>query len=178
IRQKLDDALRQGNDSFMSLLEDQFKDAGWLAPEVLQGMRESDDFYCSLFGRVRSPELQDGRVVLLGDAGYATPGIGTSLAIIGVYVLAGELLSHDGDIKMALKGYEDIMLPHVNKMPNAEAPMQYMNPQTWWGIRVRNMILGTVTGLKLDKLAMMVGSAMGFTEGKVAMPDYPWPEKL
>ncbi|KAL8671453.1 MAG: hypothetical protein Q9168_004041 [Polycauliona sp. 1 TL-2023] len=174
-RQKLDDAVRQGNESFMTLMEDQFKDAGWLAPEVLQGMRQSDDFYCSLFGRVRSPKLQEGRVVLLGDAGYATPGIGTSLAIIGGYVLAGELLNHGGDISKALKAYEDIMLPHVNKMPNMESGMQYLNPQTWWGIKARNLVLGTVTGLKLDKLAAMVSSALGYTESKVAMPDYPWP---
>ena len=175
-RQKLDDAVRQGNESFMTLMEEQFKDAGWLAPEVLSGMRQSDDFYCSLFGRVRSPKLQKGRVALLGDAGYATPGIGTSLAIIGGYVLAGELLNHDGDVAMAIKGYEDIMLPHVNGMANSEAPMQYANPQTWWGIRIRNIILGTVTGLKLDRLAMMVGSALGWSEKKVDMPDYPWPD--
>lgn len=174
-RQKLDEAILQGNESYMKLMEEQFHDAGWLAPEVLHGMRQSDDFYCSLFGRVRAPKLQVGRVVLLGDAGYATPGIGTSLAIIGGYVLAGELLHHDGDVKMALKGYEDIMLPHVNSITMGEGPMQYLNPETWWGISIRNAILGTVTVLKLDKVAMMVGSALGFTEKKVAMPDYPWP---
>lgn len=174
-RQKLDEAIRHGNEGYMKLMEDQFHDAGWLAPEVLQGMRQSDDFYCSLFGRVRSPQLQNGRVVLLGDTGYATPGIGTSLAIIGGYVLAGELLNHGGDVKSALEGYENIMLPHVNNLPNGEGPMQLLNPQTWWGIKIRNGILGTVTGLRIDKMAMMVGSALGFTERKVAMPDYPWP---
>ncbi|KAL8877517.1 MAG: hypothetical protein Q9198_004480 [Flavoplaca austrocitrina] len=173
-RQKLDEAIRNSNESYVTLMEEQFHDAGWMAPEVLQGMRQSDDFYCSLFGRVRAPKLQDGCVVLLGDAGYATPGIGTSLAIIGGYVLAGELLNHGGDIKMASRGYENVMLPYVNSMTNSEAPMQYLNPQTWWGIRIRNFILGTVTGLKLDKMAMMVGSALGLTEKKVAMPDYPW----
>ncbi|KAL8867048.1 MAG: hypothetical protein Q9174_005913 [Haloplaca sp. 1 TL-2023] len=173
-RQKLDNAVRQGNESFMTLLEDLFKDVGWLAPEVLAGMRQSEDFYCSLFGRVRASKLQKGRVALLGDAGYATPGIGTSLAIIGGYVLAGELLKNDGDIAMAAKGYEDIMLPHVNGMVNSETPMQYANPETWWGIWIRNTILGVVTGFKLDRLAMMVGSVLGWSEKKVAMPDYPW----
>ncbi|KAI4243597.1 MAG: hypothetical protein L6R40_003421 [Gallowayella cf. fulva] len=175
LRQKLDEAIRQGNESYMRLMEEQFHDAGWLAPEVLQGMRQSDDFYCSLFGRVRSPKLQDGRVVLLGDAGYATPGIGTSLAIIGGYVLAGEILRNSGDMKMALRGYEDIMLPHVNSMGSMDGPMQWLNPQTWWGIRIRNTILGFVTGLRLDKLGTMAASKLGFTEKMVAMPDYPWP---
>ncbi|KAL8887802.1 MAG: hypothetical protein Q9192_006272 [Flavoplaca navasiana] len=123
-RQNLDEAIRNGNENYMTLMEEQFHDTGWLAPEVLQGLRRSDDFYCSLFGRVRAPKLQDGRVVLLGDAGYAIPGIGTSLAIIGGYVLAGELLNHGGDIKMASRGYEDVMLPYVNSMANPEGPMQ------------------------------------------------------
>jgi 2-polyprenyl-6-methoxyphenol hydroxylase-like FAD-dependent oxidoreductase len=110
-KERLNRAVREGNESYMKLMEEMFRDAGWVAPEVLQGMRESDDFYCSLFGQVRSPIIQDGRVVLLGDAGYATPGFGTSLAIIGGYVLAGELLGHPGDVKTALKRYEELMLP-------------------------------------------------------------------
>ncbi|KAL8802864.1 MAG: hypothetical protein Q9182_003551 [Xanthomendoza sp. 2 TL-2023] len=175
-RQKLDTALRQGNESYMNLLDDLFHDAGWLAPAVLQGMRASDDFYCSLFARVRSPKLQNGRgVVLLGDAGYATPGFGTSLAIIGGYVLAGSLLNASGDVSTALKGYENVMAPLVNGLSNADAAMQWFNPQSWWGIRIRNLILGSVTGLKLDKLAMLAASALGYTEKKVSMPDYPWP---
>ncbi|KAL8804797.1 MAG: hypothetical protein Q9223_005578 [Gallowayella weberi] len=177
-RQKLDNALRQGNESYMNLLDDLFHDAGWLAPEVLQAMRASDDFYCSLFGRVRSPKLQNGRgVVLLGDAGYATPGFGTSLAIIGGYILAGELMNHGGDVPAALKGYEDFIASLVAGLSNADVAMQWFNPQTWWGIRIRNFILGSVTGLKLDKLAMMAGSALGYSEKKVSMPDYPWPAK-
>ncbi|KAI4289206.1 MAG: hypothetical protein L6R35_001533 [Caloplaca aegaea] len=174
-RTRLDNALRQGNETYMALMEELFRDAGWLAPEVLQGMRESDDFYSSPFGLVRSPKLHSDRVVLLGDAGYATFGIGTSLAIIGGYVLAGELLRHSGHVEAALKGYGDIMQPHVNTLPSGENMMQWFNPQTWWGISIRNAILAVATGLKLDKLATMAASALGFTEKKVAMPDYPWP---
>jgi len=87
-------------------------------------MRESDDFYCSLFGQIRSPKIHDGRVVLLGDAGYATPGFGTSLAIIGGYVLAGELLSHPGDVKTALERYEEIMLPFAKNSQSGDAATQ------------------------------------------------------
>jgi 2-polyprenyl-6-methoxyphenol hydroxylase-like FAD-dependent oxidoreductase len=140
-------------------------------------MRESDDFYCSLFGQIRSPKLYDGCVVLLGDAGYATPGFGTSLAIIGGYVLAGELLSHPGDVKTALERYEEIMLPFAKNSQGGDNAMQLLNPQTLWGIRIRNAILGFVTWTKLDRLAMAVASALGFTAKKVPMPDYQWPAK-
>lgn len=174
-KNRLEKALREGNDSYMELMEELFRDVGWLAPEVLKGMRESDDFYCSLFAQIRSPKIQDGRVVLLGDAGYATPGIGTSLAIIGGYVLAGELLSHPGDVKTALKKYEGILLPFAKSQQGGDNAMQLLNPQTSWGISIRNTILGFVSLTRLDRLAMTAGSMLGFTEKKVPMPDYPWP---
>jgi 2-polyprenyl-6-methoxyphenol hydroxylase-like FAD-dependent oxidoreductase len=174
-KERLNNALREGNESYMKLMEEMFRDVGWVAPEVLQGMRESDDFYCSLFGQIRSPKLHDGRVVLLGDAGYATPGFGTSLAIIGGYVLAGELLSHPGDVKTALDRYEEIMLPFAKKSQGGDNAMQILNPQTQWGITIRNATLGFVTWTKLDRLVMGLASVLGFTEKKVLMPDYQWP---
>ena len=176
-KERLNRALREGNESYMKLMEEMFRDVGWVAPEVLQGMRESDDFYCSLFGQIRSPKLHDGRVVLLGDAGYATPGFGTSLAIIGGYVLAGELLSHPGDVKTALGRYEDIMLPFAKNSQGGGNAMQLLNPQTWLGIRIRNAVLGFVTWAMLDRLAIIVASALGFTEKKVPIGHYQWPAK-
>lgn len=176
MKKKLDDAIRDGNESYMKLMEEMFHDAGWLAPEVLQGMRESDDFYCSIFAQVKSPRLEDGRVVLLGDAGYATPGFGTSLAIIGGYVLAGELLSNPGDVKTALKRYEGLMLPFVKTSQiNMPGAMQMLNPQTQWGINIRNVIMSSVTWLKLDKLMMSVAAMTGLGESKIDLPDYQWP---
>ena len=175
--ERLNKALRNGNESYMKLMEEMFRDVGWVGPEVLQNMRESDDFYCSLFAQIRSPKIHDGRVVLLGDAGYATPGFGTSLAIIGGYVLAGELLNHPGYVKTALERYEEIMLPFAKNSQSGSNAAQLLNPQTLWGIRIRNAILGFVTWTKLDRLAMSIASALGFTEKKVPMPDYPWPAK-
>jgi len=172
---RLNKALREGNESYMNLMEEMFSDAGWLAPEVLRGMRESDDFYCSLFGQIRSPKLHDGRVVLLGDAGYATPGMGTSLAMIGGYVLAGELMDHPGDIKTALERYEGILLPFAKSSQGGGNGMQYANPQTLWGIKARNVILRFVTWAMIDRLAMAVAFGLGFTEKKAPMPDYQWP---
>ncbi|KAL8837311.1 MAG: hypothetical protein Q9170_002568 [Blastenia crenularia] len=176
-RNKLNKAMREGNESYMDLMEKLFLDVGWMAPEALQGMRDSEDFYCSLFAQIRSPKVHDGRVVLLGDAGYATPGFGTSLAIIGGYVLAGELLSHPGDISAALKQYEDIMLPFARGSQFGEKGMQLLNPQTWWGIRIRNAILWFVTWAKLDILGIMVAAWLGFGEKKVPMPEYQWPKE-
>lgn len=175
LKERLDKALREGNESYMQLMEELFADAGWLAPQVLQGMRSSDDFYCSIFGAINVPELHNGRVVLLGDAGYATPGFGTSLAIIGGYVLAGELLNHAGDVGAALEGYEGIMLPFAKESQEGEWAMHFFNPQTQWGIDLRNSVMAFVTWIRLDRLALSLSSVLGFTEKKAPMPAYEWP---
>lgn len=176
-RARLDKALRAGDEAYKDLMEELYADAGWLAPEILKGMRESDDFYCTHFAQTRSPKLQDGRVVLLGDAGHALPGLGTSLAITGAYILAGEVLRSAGDIRLATKRYEDLMLPFVQKQQKGDVQfaMQLVNPQTWWGISIRNAVLRLVIGSGLVNLGMRVSAWLGFSEAKIEMPDYPWP---
>ncbi|CAK3834290.1 FAD NAD(P)-binding domain-containing [Lecanosticta acicola] len=168
-------ALEKGNESYTKLMEETFHDAGWLAPELLEGMRKSDDLYCSWFAQIQCPKLHSDRVVLVGDAGYATPGIGTSLAIIGGYVLAGELLSHAGDIPLALRNYQELMLPFVKSQQGGVGAMQWMAPQTQWGINVRDRILSIALGLKMDRVVTYGSAMLGFTEKKLKMPEYAWP---
>lgn len=176
-RARLDNALRAGEAAYKDLMDELYADAGWLSPEILKGMRESDDFYCSHFAQTRSPILQAGRVVLLGDAGHALPGLGTSLAITGAYILAGEMLRSSGDISVATKRYEELMMPFVKKQQSGDVQfaMQLANPQTWWGISIRNAILRVVIGSGLINLGMRVSAWLGFSEAKIEMPDYPWP---
>jgi 2-polyprenyl-6-methoxyphenol hydroxylase-like FAD-dependent oxidoreductase len=55
-------------------------------------------------------------MVLVGDAAYcASPmsGQGTSIALIGAYVLAGELAAASGAYPRAFKEFEDVMRPFV-----------------------------------------------------------------
>jgi 2-polyprenyl-6-methoxyphenol hydroxylase-like FAD-dependent oxidoreductase len=69
-----------------------------------------------------------GRVVLVGDAGYcASPmsGQGTSLALIGAYVLAGELAAASGTYQAAFRQYEEEMRPFV--MLNQELGLKAAN---------------------------------------------------
>jgi 2-polyprenyl-6-methoxyphenol hydroxylase-like FAD-dependent oxidoreductase len=174
LSQRLKDGLEQGHEAYKDLMEELFKDAGWISKEVIEGMRESDGFYCSIFAQTRSPRLCDSRVVLLGDAGYATPGIGTSLAIIGGYLLAGEILRHDCDVRPALEAYEGLMQPFVQSQQRSTNMMRYLNPQTEWGITVRNTFMKIATFLMLDYLAMASAAWLGFTEKKLVMPQYEW----
>ena len=81
-------------DAQIDLLEHHLADAGWEARRLLRAARTAPDFYLQSMGQVRLDRWSQGRAVLLGDAGYCPSpltGLGTSLALVGTYVLAGEL---------------------------------------------------------------------------------------
>ncbi|QDP98518.1 FAD-dependent oxidoreductase [Microlunatus elymi] len=99
-------------------LRQRFRDAGWRIPRLLDGMSTADDFGFDSMDQIHLPHWHRDRVVLLGDAGYcASPltGLGTSLALVGAYVLAGELATNPGDHRRALISYEQLMRPYVKQ---------------------------------------------------------------
>lgn len=98
-------------------LRDWFYDLGWESNKILDLMNDSDDFYFDVMAQIKMDSWTKCRVALLGDAGYcASPlsGQGTNLAIVGAYILAGELKSAEGDYSMAFKRYNELMRPFVD----------------------------------------------------------------
>ena len=53
--------------------------------------------------------------------------------------------------------------------------MQVLNPQTAWGLWIRNTILWALTKFKVDKIGVWVAGKLGVKEPRLRMPDYPWP---
>lgn len=176
-----DEALQSGDENIMTELEKEFHDAGWLAKETLAGMRRSTDFYASVFAQVRTSSYVDNRVALLGDAGYATPGIGTSLAIMGAHVLAGELARSPDNLSHALSAYQERMMPFVKKSQwDVDWPLRALNPQSAWGLAIRNAVFRVVYLTGVDKLMTKCAGWFG-GEAQLELPDYPWvdaPEKV
>ncbi|SPF02460.1 FAD-dependent monooxygenase [Streptomyces sp. MA5143a] len=75
-----------------------FADAGWRVPDLLTALRAADDLYFDGVGQIRMPSWTSGRVALVGDAAYAPSfltGQGTSLALVGAYMLAASLSGRD-----------------------------------------------------------------------------------
>jgi 2-polyprenyl-6-methoxyphenol hydroxylase-like FAD-dependent oxidoreductase len=110
----------------LNLLERHFADIGWEVPRLLGAARTASDFYLESVGQVRTDRWSRGRVVLLGDAGYCPSpltGLGTSLVLVGSYVLAGELATADNEpaateqqaIEAAFDRYETRMRPYVEQ---------------------------------------------------------------
>jgi len=94
------------------LLETAFAEQGWEVPRLLAAMRDAPDFYFDSVSQVRMDSWSAGRVTLVGDAGYCPSplsGQGTSLALVGAYVLAERLQAAGGDFGAAFAGYRHRM---------------------------------------------------------------------
>ncbi|MDF0530891.1 FAD-dependent monooxygenase [Tsukamurella sp. 8F] len=110
------DATRRSREEQYRLFEETFGDLGWITPQLLTAMRKADDWAYNDLAQVRLDGWTRGRVALVGDAGYCpTPltGLGTTLALVGAYVLAGELGGAAGDVATALQRYDAVMRPFV-----------------------------------------------------------------
>ena len=93
-----------------------YEGIGWEVPRLLGMMSDAPDFYFDTAAQISMAQWSQRRVVLVGDAGYcASPmsGQGTSLALIGAYVLAGELAAASGAYQIAFQQYEKEMRPFV-----------------------------------------------------------------
>jgi 2-polyprenyl-6-methoxyphenol hydroxylase-like FAD-dependent oxidoreductase len=98
------------------VLTNVYKDIGLEVPTLLEMMPDAADYYFDVAAQIHMPHWSQGRDVLAGDAGYcASPmsGQGTSLALIGAYVLAGELAAASGAYQTAFARYEREMRPFV-----------------------------------------------------------------
>lgn len=174
---KFREANKLGTDALKDFVAQQFQGAGWKCNEVVQGMMEADDFYGSEWVQVKTPTLHKGRFVMVGDAGYAPgpTGTGTSLALTGAYLLAGEVGKHPGDLAAGLKGYEEQIRPLVNRMQKIPPLIPGMfAPQTAWGIWLRNMIFAFLCWSRLPWLFdKFFGTASAHSDG-YKLPDYQW----
>ncbi|UPG96059.1 FAD-dependent monooxygenase [Luteibacter aegosomatissinici] len=94
----------------------QGKHLGGPFPALFQVMRDTPEFYYNELAQVRMPQWSQGPVVLAGDAAHcASPfsGQGTSLALVGAFVLGRELALHPDQREIALQRYEERMRPFV-----------------------------------------------------------------
>ncbi|NUR86492.1 MAG: FAD-dependent oxidoreductase [Nonomuraea sp.] len=98
------------------LLAEAYAGDGWEVPRMLREMERTPEFYFDSVSQIHLDRWSHGRIALLGDAAWcASPlaGVGTGLAVVGAYVLAGELAAAGGDHRVAFARYEQIMRPYA-----------------------------------------------------------------
>ncbi|MCQ4213803.1 FAD-dependent monooxygenase, partial [Streptomyces longispororuber] len=93
-----------------------FSGAGWEVPALVDAMDDATDLFFDLAGQIRMPRWSSGRVALVGDSAYAPSfltGQGSSLALVGAYMLAHALATHP-DHSSAFAAYERTVRPFVS----------------------------------------------------------------
>jgi 2-polyprenyl-6-methoxyphenol hydroxylase-like FAD-dependent oxidoreductase len=116
----------------------------WRIPEALKKAETVPEIYYDLVAQVKMPAWHKGRVVLVGDAGYAVSllaGMGASLAIGGSYVLAQEL-DKGQDIEASLRRYESAAKDKILHIQESSRKMVgFFAPPSSFRIAVRNAFI-------------------------------------
>ncbi len=100
----------------IALVRRECSDMAWEVPRLLDAMEQAPDFYLGPVAQVKMDRWTRGRIALVGDAGYCPSpytGQGTSLAVVGAYVLARELAQSPEEHTGAFARYEARMRPFV-----------------------------------------------------------------
>ncbi|HWD80903.1 MAG TPA: FAD-dependent monooxygenase [Kribbella sp.] len=134
---------RRDLDQQKAIIADRFRGLGWLVPELLDALPAATELYFDSISRVRVDRWSTNRIVLLGDAGYgATFGaLGTGTAVVGAYVLAGELALAGDDFRTAFDRYEATLRKAVSTTQDGSRAGTFLAPATRFGITARNKIL-------------------------------------
>jgi 2-polyprenyl-6-methoxyphenol hydroxylase-like FAD-dependent oxidoreductase len=127
------------------LLAAVFAGEGWEVPRLLEKMQSASDLYFDAVSQIRMKRWSRGRAVLLGDAGYCPAlltGQGSTLAMMGAYILAGELKVALGDHKLAFARYEQAFRPVViQEQKRAGANARVLVPATPVGLWVQTHLV-------------------------------------
>jgi 2-polyprenyl-6-methoxyphenol hydroxylase-like FAD-dependent oxidoreductase len=98
------------------LLRERVAGLGWLTPRILAHLEDTPDFYLDQVAQVVMDRWSSGRVGLLGDAAFSSSplsGQGTGLALVGAYLLAGELAAAGWHPEAGFAAYEGRMRSFV-----------------------------------------------------------------
>jgi len=130
-------------DQQMKIILEKFVGESWRSEELLEEVRQANNFYFDKFCQIKMPSWTKGRIALVGDAAYcASPaaGMGGSLSIIGASALADALKKHGGNFELAFKDYNKELRPFIEQV-QAEAELNVREnfiPRTEDAIRKRN----------------------------------------
>lgn len=140
-------------DAQRELVASVFAGDGWEIPRMTAAMRTADDLFFDVVSQIRMPRWSAGRVALVGDAAYAPSfltGQGSSIALVGAYVLAGQLATRPGHTA-AFAAYEHGVreFVEVNQALVSKGDAALF-PGTAEALAQRNDALRQVTALPAD----------------------------
>ena len=167
---------RHDLDEQRQILVERFAGAGWQCDALLAAAQEADDFYFDAFLQIHMPSWVSGRVALVGDAGYcASPlsGMGTSLALVGAYLLAGELGPAESfqpnGIGDALQRNQARMRPYVDKCQDIPNRVDRYAPNSATDIAINIAVMKWMQRWPIRPIASRLWFKIA---DSIALPDY------
>ena len=156
------------------LVAEAFSGEGWLIPQLLEAMVTAPEFYFDRVAHVHMDQWSRGRVVLLGDAGYCPSpmsGMGTSLALVGAYVLAGELATSGGDYQRAYARYQSQLREAVRQAQKfASGAHRFLLPASRAQVWMTNQVMRMMSR---GPFARFASSGVEKAANAVTLKDYP-----
>lgn len=138
------------------ILKSEFENSGWKCRELLSQIDSTTDFYFDSVSQIKMDSWYKDRVTLVGDAGYCPSllsGKGSTLAMVGSYILAGELKQANGNYKTAFERYEILFKPFMEKKQKAARSFaKSFIPKSIFGIWLRNKIFKLMSSSLFSKL--------------------------
>jgi 2-polyprenyl-6-methoxyphenol hydroxylase-like FAD-dependent oxidoreductase len=154
------------------LLRRRFAGMGWQTPRLIDALDGAHDFYFDEMAQVRMQRWSSGRIALLGDAAFGPSpmsGQGTSLALIGGYLLAHQLDSVP-DVKAAFDRWENGFRASVEQNQRlAGDGFGMLLPGSRLGIAVRNQTMRALPALA--RLGLGFGGQLERASRSVTLPD-------
>ncbi|MFI6444534.1 FAD-dependent monooxygenase [Kitasatospora sp. NPDC050543] len=157
-----------------AVLAEHFTGNGWQSDRLLHDMRYAPDFYFDSVGQVHMDTWTRGRVALVGDAAYcpsSLSGMGSGLALVGAYVLAGELAAADGDHRIAYARYQERLREYATGCQKmGEGVAKLMVPDSRLMASVLNRYYKVMPYLPGKNMAARIARR---TAENITLPDYP-----
>jgi 2-polyprenyl-6-methoxyphenol hydroxylase-like FAD-dependent oxidoreductase len=164
------------------LLREHFADMGWEVPRLLAALDDNGAFYFDSITQVRLDTWSRGRVTLVGDAGYCPgPAVGgsTSLAVVGAYILAGELATHAPDHNAAFLAYEREIGDYVKRSRtfavSAAKKVVPAGPLDLWIIVQAARLTNVLPGWMSRAIAKLNTGSIRLHDS-ISLRDYPRPD--
>jgi 2-polyprenyl-6-methoxyphenol hydroxylase-like FAD-dependent oxidoreductase len=155
------------------LFAERFAGMGWEVSNLLEGLAEAPDVYFDSIAQVHLDSYSRGRICLIGDAAWcASPrsGMGTSLAVVGAYVLAHELSAAGDDHAAAFARYQRLLAPYVARCQKlAINALKFDRFSSGWRARLRNVGLRLLRVPAVNQLVAKQSLAVGRS---FALPSY------
>ena len=140
-----------------------FGNSGWECPQILNALDVTSDLYFDRVSQIRmdtqTGSWSRGRVTLVGDAAFCVSllaGQGSALAMVGAYILAGELHRAGSDYAAAFGRYQERFEPFVlKKQKGALHFAGTFAPKSKFSMFIHNQIM------KLLKIPWIADLAVG-----------------